>query len=376
MPNDAFELRIALIGTFSALLKRLDIKTIANRHHLGSFFGPAAFFLLFSFRAFAAPTSMPTIGSKPTQKSASSQPVVSSQSIASVRPKKAARGLIHFPNFRNRYQGHLGTPIHWKAHWPTFSTAEWITSASFGALAITSTIIGPVGSPSFGGVGPDESIRSALRLSNLDSRVQIRDASDITLTTAVTYPFVDALLVAGWYRRSPMVAKQMALINMEVMSITVGINSLLKSLVHRERPYGRICGDERPESTRDCDSNNRYYSFYSGHSAATFAAASVNCMHHAYLKLYDSPLADSLSCVAGYTLATTTGVLRIMGDAHYFTDVAMGAAMGTAVGLLVPWLFHYRFDEPQDHLTDISAEQPATFSLIPFGAGAAIVGRF
>jgi membrane-associated phospholipid phosphatase len=36
--------------------------------------------------------------------------------------------------------------------------------------------------------------------------------------------------------------------------------------------------------------------------------------------------------------AATTGTLRLVGDAHYFSDVFVGAVVGTAVGLGIPLL--------------------------------------
>jgi membrane-associated phospholipid phosphatase len=40
-------------------------------------------------------------------------------------------------------------------------------------------------------------------------------------------------------------------------------------------------------------------------------------------------------------LATADGVLRIMGDRHYATDVLTGAAIGFGFGYGVPTLLHY-----------------------------------
>jgi membrane-associated phospholipid phosphatase len=40
-------------------------------------------------------------------------------------------------------------------------------------------------------------------------------------------------------------------------------------------------------------------------------------------------------------LATADGVLRIMGDRHYLSDVLAGGALGFAFGYGVPTLLHY-----------------------------------
>lgn len=269
----------------------------------------------------------------------------------------------------------MGRSQLWRPEWPRFGLAEWITTGVAAAAAATFTILGPLTTPRDGGIGPDEAIRNALRASTVERRFRARDISDVLLTTVTTYPFVDALLVAGWYRRSPAVALQMALIDMEVLALTAGVAGIVKSLGSRRRPYGRVCGIERPSSTRDCDSNDLDYSFFSGHAAITFASASVNCAHHIWLGLYGSTAGDATSCAAGFALAATTSVLRIVGDQHYFSDVMVGAAVGTLIGFGVPWLFHYRHGA---RLGSKVSQRKDDFSvqLAPNGLGLGALGTF
>jgi membrane-associated phospholipid phosphatase len=40
----------------------------------------------------------------------------------------------------------------------------------------------------------------------------------------------------------------------------------------------------------------------------------------------------------GFTAAATTSYLRMAADEHWLTDVLAGAAVGTAVGIGLPWL--------------------------------------
>ncbi len=263
--------------------------------------------------------------------------------------------------------------IRWKPHWPRFSTAEWITTGAFAALAISAQLVPPRADPWQGGVVADESARDALRLTDLDDRRAARDMSDVLLTSLMAYPFmVDALVMTAWHHRSPDTALQMALINSEVLAITAGLQGLANVIANRERPYARNCGGELPGTVRDCDSNKRYQSFYSGHSAQAFAAAGLICSHHLNLELYGGGWADIVPCAAGFALATATGALRVMGDQHYLSDVAIGAAMGTLVGLGVPWLLHYRHGPRERSRLGTGV----TIRLLPMPTGAGIVGTF
>ena len=117
-------------------------------------------------------------------------------------------------------------------------------------------------------------------------------------------PLIDAAIVAAWYHESPDVAVQMTLINAEVIAVTLAIQTTFNIAVSRERPYGRTCGGTSPDDlasdTRMCEPPGRYFSFFSGHSSQSFAAAAVTCMHHAYLPLYGGGLADAVPCMAGW----------------------------------------------------------------------------
>lgn len=318
----------------------------------------------------ATPASRPAPRSSATKSSAPPSAPTSSSA-----PADAAPSGLYLPDFAHRTDGEMGRAQLWRPEWPRFGLGEWILSGVAGATAVTFTILGPLTTPRDGGIGPDEDIRSALRASTLERRFRARDVSDVLLTTITTYPLVDALLVAGWYRRSPGVALQMALIDMEVLALTTGVAGIFKSLVSRRRPYGRICGSERPWSTRDCDSNDLDYSFFSGHAAISFASASVNCAHHIWLGLYGSTGGDATSCAAGFAVAATTSVLRIVGDQHYFSDVMVGAAVGTLIGFGVPWLFHYRHGS---RLRSKVSQRQDDFSLqlAPHGLGLGALGTF
>jgi membrane-associated phospholipid phosphatase len=259
-----------------------------------------------------------------------------------------------------------GAPLVWNAAWPKFGTAEWLsTGAGFAALLVAT--VGPQPKTHWeGGILFDESVRNALRVSDFNGRRWARDMSDIGLTLSESWPFLDALVVSGWYRQSPEVAVQQSLITLEVIGVTAGLQGIVSSLASRERPYGRDCGGALDGRERDCLQSSRYKSFYSGHSSQAFAVAAVNCMHHAYLPLYGGGTPDTLACIGALGVAGATAFLRVSADVHYTTDVLAGAFMGSAVGLLVPWAFHYRFGPPAPP----DEARSWTLQVVPTGLGA------
>ena len=92
----------------------------------------------------------------------------------------------------------------------------------------------------------------------------------------------------------------MYFISNAVMGLTV---RLVKQETHRLRPDG-----------------SDYLSFPSGHTATAFVAAEL--MNQEYRAV--SPWYS----IAGYTMATATGTLRMMNNKHWLSDVVMGAGIG------------------------------------------------
>ena len=222
----------------------------------------------------------------------------------------------------------------------------------------------------------DVATRDALRLDGAESRKTADDISDITLTIGLNYAAFDATVVAWALRDKGSVAYQMGLINLEVIAVTAGITGLTKSLVARQRPYTESCRtDPVFRRSNDCEPDAVNVSFISGHSSVAFAAASVTCMHHTYLELYGSSAADVAACLAAYGAAGSTGLLRILSDNHYATDVASGAVVGTMVGLGLPWLLHYRTEVPEE-ITSAGRGDGVSLTIVPGPTSATITGVF
>lgn len=324
-----------------------------------------------------APVPADTATTYPTPSGATSTPPASASSSSpfapppnlSKNPIDVLPGDVIYPPLGDK----PSRPIKWDPEWPRFSTGDWIITGAGAAVTLASAIIPPFKKHSLGGgVLIDDSARKALRLPTSEGRYVARDASDVILSLEATWPFfVDALITTWWYHGSPDAAAQMALVDGEALAIVTAVQGATNTIVSRERPYGQTCGTpELPNQTNDCDGSVHYRSFFSGHTAFTFMSASLICVHHMKLDLMGG-IGDELSCVTAYAGAAATGALRVMGDMHYVSDVTVGAAFGTLVGLAVP-LIHYRRVNlaPQEKKTAID------WQLIPVGAGLGVGGVF
>ncbi len=186
----------------------------------------------------------------------------------------------------------------------------------------------------------DDDVRDALRPPSYRQRLLAEDMSDVLLGATSTFAlFGDPLVNAAWLRDSPDVGWQLFWINGEVMALTLGIQQGIANAIGRERPYGRVCGtSELDERSHHCEGNDRYRSYFSGHTSVPFSIAAATCVNHAYLPL--SGGSAWVPCTVGFLAATASGTLRIVSDNHYATDVITGVVVGTSIGLMVP-LLHY-----------------------------------
>lgn len=298
--------------------------------------------------------------------------IVSLVSILSVCFSARAQSAGEDTEPRSGFVRGGGKPLRWDPAWREF---DWFDGALMGVAGggiIAGLVIGPdTAAPNRGGVLFDESARDHLRLRNSGDRQFARDTSDFFLSTVTAYPyFVDSLLVASWYRQSPRVGMQMALIAAEAAVVTYSLQTATNIIVSRERPFGRECGDEVNPDSNDCVADNRFKSFLSGHTSQTFAAAGVTCVFHAKMPLYGGGT-DWIPCAGGLALATATGTLRILSDQHYATDVVSGALLGASVGVGLPLFAHFHGRTPQ-----VGEASKVRVFLLPTARGAQAVGVF
>jgi membrane-associated phospholipid phosphatase len=184
--------------------------------------------------------------------------------------------------------------------------------------------------------GLDDSVRDALRWGDTRLAAQL---SDITAYVVVPGLVVTADYLATREHGGPDLLGADLGIIIEAVAVSQVLNQITKFSVGRERPLARALVGPAKQTTDSPSDNNT--SFYSGHASWTFSwavAAGTVASRRGYPQ---APwvFASSLS------LAALTGYLRIAADKHYLTDVVTGAAMGAAVGWLVPFLHRGRRPE-------------------------------
>lgn len=263
----------------------------------------------------------------------------------------------------------------WDPRWRRFAVGNYILTGVAIAVAAGSVAI-PTSPDRWRGKNSfDESVRDAIGIEDYPDGQIPRDISDVLLSLTIMNPLlVDSLVITYWYRKSDDVATQMALIDTEAMGLASAIQGLTSGFTSRERPYGRNCGKTIDSRFDDCDSSKRYRSFFSGHTALSFAGASVSCSNHIHHQVYGNGTADAIGCVAALTAAGVTGTMRVVGDQHYASDVIMGAGIGTLTGFGLPWLLHYG---PLARVESGSNGAPALrLSLVPVSNGLGVGGQF
>lgn len=183
--------------------------------------------------------------------------------------------------------------------------------------------------------------------SSLTQRERAARWSDATLAAAVLQPLGMALAGAPPHRERDV------LVTLGTLGVSIAVNDAVKNIFDRPRPYTHFC---EPAHPGDLCARDAQYSFYSGHTSTSFAAAVVAgrlAGMHGYRN-------RAGIWATGLTLATATGVLRIKADKHYLTDVVVGAVAGSLAGWFLPQLHEPR---PDLH-TQQSVGPPSPASLI------------
>lgn len=131
-------------------------------------------------------------------------------------------------------------------------------------------------------------------------------------------------------------AAQDSVIVINSFLIATGLNSIGKERGGRQRPAFYFDREDVTEVAHH--EGEEFLSFYSGDTTWAFALAS-SASTLAFLRGYSS--AKYIALGTG-VLALTGGILRMSADMHWATDVLVGAAAGSAIGIGLPLLLHGR----------------------------------
>ncbi len=134
-----------------------------------------------------------------------------------------------------------------------------------------------------------------------------------------------------------------------------------KLLFARKRPFVRY-GTGETSGSYDVTDVDSHLSLPSGHTALV---SSLGFGLATTATLEESEAAPWLWAGAA-TSTVIAGALRIMAEKHYFTDVAAGAAIGAACGVVIPLL----------HRRGGPLSSPASVSIAAQGPALAVSGRF
>jgi membrane-associated phospholipid phosphatase len=171
-------------------------------------------------------------------------------------------------------------------------------------------------------------------------------ASTVTLAIALTVPPLAELLALGWGRPW---GEDVAVFA-ETLLVSGGIVTLVKYATQRPIPRA-YAGD--PEYLQQPGS---YRAFYSGHTTLTFSAviaAAFTARQRWGERVWPWIVAGAIGA--------SVAVERVAAGQHFPSDVIVGAAAGTAIGLVVP-LLHLRKDR--------------SITLVPARGGLALAGTW
>jgi len=162
------------------------------------------------------------------------------------------------------------------------------------------------------------------------------DRSDWTrdLTPAAAAALTFARMFQGRWRDGATMGVMFA----EAYLLLRGVTYTTKGLAGRKRPFlhnESLSVDERL-ALADDDPQDAYQSFFSGHSSAAFALATM--MSTVFTDLHGRSTLSDVLWVSGLSVAGFTAYARVRAGMHYPSDVLVGAAVGTAIGYGVPWL--------------------------------------
>ncbi|MDD8017468.1 MAG: phosphatase PAP2 family protein [Bacteroidota bacterium] len=159
-------------------------------------------------------------------------------------------------------------------------------------------------------------------------------ASDVLVGATIVSPlllFVDESVRKDWETISTMY--------LETVLFSTFTPSLGKGSVKRIRPY--VYSPRAPLS--DKQDLEAPQSFFSGHTTWAFATGVLTAS--IYNDYFPESKYRTHVWIASLAVASSVALLRVTSGAHYPTDVLVGAAIGTGIGYIIPYL-HRNISSP------------------------------
>jgi membrane-associated phospholipid phosphatase len=163
-------------------------------------------------------------------------------------------------------------------------------------------------------------------------------SSNLLFVAAVGYPVVATALAPG--SRRLLAAEEWTLRDeAEAGLLAAGFTHVIKDLISRPRPFTYRAPDALPDNSfYDPRAKDSFGSFPSGHASGAWAGAMVAVGTLAERRPELPPAVHVLNGALAGGLATATSLLRVDAQAHFPTDVAAGAAIGSGAGLVATLL--------------------------------------
>lgn len=142
-------------------------------------------------------------------------------------------------------------------------------------------------------------------------------------------------------------ARKAALLTLESYAITGLFTQAIKLTAQRHRPLRGVDDDIKHSRKWDGPTKGENMAFISGHTSSAFSMATV------IADVYkDSAIVPPLA----YGLATLTGLARVYSDAHWSSDVFVGAALGYFTGKAIT---HFHKDDKAKRVRIIPEISPS-----------------
>jgi membrane-associated phospholipid phosphatase len=225
-----------------------------------------------------------------------------------------------------------------------------------------------------GGILFDRAVRRAVVGDSRGTRDAWNTASDVLALIPQGMMVIDSLFVPllsdDWNTE---VAWHLSVIAAQSEALTGLLARAGHYGIARARPDSGPCRED-PSYSKGCF-RGETAGFPGGHVASAFVGAGVVCAHHTHLPLYGGGFWDTAACVSNLGIAAATGYARMVADRHYVSDTLVGAALGAAVGFVLPSLVHYR-GGASDALDSSGVRWTLTGANIDHGAGLGVYAWF